>query len=122
LTKTILVVEDDVELQEYYSIMFEELDCRIVQAFDGGEALEKMKEAPPDLIILDLLLDEVMGDDVFLQVKQEPRLSGIPIVIASVLPPDNGRNLLTMDPQTTYLQKPFSRHTLLGVVRDKLKQ
>jgi twitching motility two-component system response regulator PilH len=119
LTKQILIVEDDEELQEYYTIMFEALDCRITHAFDGGQALEKLREVVPDLIILDILLDEMMGDAVFLYLKQDPRYAEIPIIIASVLPPESSAKLLGMDPRTTYLQKPFTRRELLQIVQDK---
>jgi CheY-like chemotaxis protein len=116
LTIKILIVEDDTELQEYYEIMFEDLDCQIIQAYDGGEALEKLQETVPDLIILDILLDELMGDVVYMHVKQEPEYADIPVVIASVLPPESSGKLLDMDPRTIYLQKPFTRRQLLAVV------
>jgi CheY-like chemotaxis protein len=119
LTRKILVVEDDEELQEYYTIMFEVLDCQITHAFDGGQALEMLQEAVPDLIILDILLDEMMGDAVFMYLKQDSRYAQIPIVIASVLPPESSANLLGMDPRTTYLQKPFTRSQLLQLVQEK---
>jgi CheY-like chemotaxis protein len=117
LSKKILVVEDDRELQEYYEIMFEDMDCQIIRAYDGGEALEKLKEAVPDLIILDILLDELMGDVVYRYVKQELETADIPVVIASVLPPESSSKLLDMDPRTIYLQKPFTRRRLLEVIQ-----
>jgi CheY-like chemotaxis protein len=117
LSKRILIVEDDEELQEYYIMMFEGLDYQIVQALDGKEALQKLREVTPDLIILDILLDEMMGDAVFVQVKRDPHYADIPIVIASVLPPENSAQLLGMDPKTIYLQKPFTRRQLLEVVK-----
>jgi CheY-like chemotaxis protein len=117
LSKRILVVEDDEELQEYYVMMFEGLDYQVIQALDGKEALEKLGEVAPDLIILDILLDEMMGDALFVQLKRDPLYAEIPVVIASVLPPESNKELLGMDPKTVYLQKPFTRRQLLEVVK-----
>jgi DNA-binding response OmpR family regulator len=117
LAKKILIVEDDEELQEYYTIMFEDLAYEIIQALDGGQALEILKHTMPDLIILDILLDEVMGDAVFFFLKQYPEYAGIPVIVASVLPPESSTNLIAKDSRTIYLQKPFTRRRLLEVVK-----
>jgi CheY-like chemotaxis protein len=117
LTRKILIVEDDEELQEYYAIMFEDLDYEIAQALDGGHALEVLKHTAPDLIILDILLDEMMGDAVFYFLKQNPEFAEIPVIIASVLPPESSANVISKDPKTIYLQKPFTRRKLLEVVQ-----
>jgi CheY-like chemotaxis protein len=120
MRKRILIVEDDQELQELYLAMLEHLDCEIVQVYDGGEAYDSLEEAIPDLIILDLLLDEVMGDKFFLKMKEDVRFARIPVVIASVLPQESCQNLLQMDPRSIFLQKPFYKDDLLCIVRKGL--
>jgi CheY-like chemotaxis protein len=117
VTCKILIVEDDEELQELYATMLSGIDCRIVRAYDGEEALEKLEEGTPDLIILDILLDEMMGDEVFARVKADPLYLDIPIVVASVLAPERCRHLLDMDPRTEFLRKPFRRDDLVAVVQ-----
>jgi CheY-like chemotaxis protein len=116
VSKTILIVEDDEELQELYVAMLEGIDCQIVHAYDGDEALVKVEESAPDLIVLDILLDEVMGDAFFVQIKQQPVYADIPVVIASVLPAESCGKLLSMDPRTLYLQKPFRKADLVDLV------
>lgn len=114
--KTILIVEDDEELQELYTAMLEDLDCQLIHAYDGDEALTKAQECCPDLIVLDILLDEVMGDVFFVQLKQQAVYADIPIIIASVLPAESCGKLLRMDPRTRYLQKPFRKNELVSLI------
>ena len=116
----ILIVEDDGELQELYIAMLESVDCEIIQAYDGVDALEKLAETTPDLIILDLLLDEMMGDEFLLDIRQKSQYTGIPVIIVSVLPIERCQHLLDGDPKTVFLRKPFRRRQLLDVVEECL--
>jgi CheY-like chemotaxis protein len=113
----ILIVEDDEELQELYLNMLDEVECEIVQAYDGGEALEKLAAGAPDVIILDIILDEMMGDELFMRIKQDPQYADLPIIVVSVLPIERCRHLLAMDPGAIFLRKPFRRGELLEAVR-----
>lgn len=112
----ILIVEDDAELQELYAAMLEDLGCELIQAFDGLEALEKLSVAEPDLIILDIILDELMGDVLFERIKQMPRCRDVPVIIVTVLSVERCQHLLDLDPRTTFLRKPFSKEELLTAV------
>jgi len=120
MSRTILIVEDDEEIHQLYSMMLEEMDCRIIRAYDGGEALRKLEEVTPDVIILDVILDEVMGDTFFLHLKQKARHADIPVIVASVLPAEAIQNLLAKDPRTVYLPKPFQKEHLLEMVERAL--
>jgi len=122
MTCTILIVEDDPELHELYAAMLEHLDCCIVRAHDGLEAWDRLQETIPDLILLDIILGEMMGDEFFTRVKQVPAYRDIPIAIVSVLAPETCRHLLEMDRRTLYLRKPFRKAALLKVVEEGLAQ
>lgn len=120
MTDRILIVEDDLELQELYGMMMEGLDCELLRALDGQEALQKLADALPDLVILDILLDKVMGDEVYGQMRREAGYAGIPVIVASVLSADRCENLMDMDERTFFLRKPFRREELLETVRKAL--
>jgi CheY-like chemotaxis protein len=119
---TILIVEDDDELHELYLTMLEPLDCRIIQAYDGVEALEKLVDTTPDLIILDLLLDEMMGDEFLLDIRRKSQYADIPVIIVSVLPIERCQHLLDGDSKTVFLRKPFRRGQLLDAVEEGLAE
>ena len=116
----VLIVEDDHELQELYAIMLEGVDCEVVRAYDGQEALDQMVDALPDLVILDILLDNMMGHEVFAQMRQDSRSADIPVVVVSVLSADRCQDLMCMDDRSFFLRKPFRRGELLEMVREAL--
>lgn len=68
----ILVVEDDHDLNRAYSIILKHEGHEVVEAFDGKEALEKLKDFAPELILLDLLMP-IMGGLEFLQESNLPK-------------------------------------------------
>lgn len=112
----IMIVEDDEELQELYLTMLEEIDCQVIQAFDGVEALQKLEETRPDVMLLDIILDEMMGDELYMRIKQDPRYAEIPVIIVSVLPVERCQRLLDIDSGTVFLRKPFQRRQLVDAV------
>ena len=122
MSYAILIVEDDAELQDLYAAMLEHTDCRIVQAYDGLDAWDRLQETTPDLILLDIILGEMMGDEFFTRVKQEPASRDVPIAIVSVLSPEACRHLLAMDRRTMFLRKPFRKADLLDLVEKGLAQ
>jgi two-component system alkaline phosphatase synthesis response regulator PhoP len=121
MTKTILVVDDDKELQDLYAAMLADTPTEIITAFDGGEALELLEVSAPDLIILDIILDEMMGDVLYKRIKADSRWSRIPVVIVSVLGAGTCKRLVEPDPATVFLRKPFSREHLLDAVWSSLQ-
>lgn len=68
----ILVVEDDRDLNKAYSIILKHDGHEVVEAFDGKEALKKLKGFEPDLVLLDLLMP-IMGGLEFLQQSELPK-------------------------------------------------
>ncbi|MFN2243054.1 MAG: response regulator [Anaerolineae bacterium] len=121
MTARILLVEDDEELQEIYASMLSLNDYQLAQAYDGGGALEMLEEAGADLIVLDIILDEMMGDDLYMRVKQDARFSAIPVVVVSALPAERCQLMLEMDPTTVFLRKPFGRRDLVQAIENGLE-
>jgi CheY-like chemotaxis protein len=120
MSARILLVEDDEELQEIYASMLSFNDYQIVQAYDGVDALEHLEGAGVDLIVLDIILDEMMGDDFYMRVKQDARFSAIPVVVVSALPEQRCQHLFEVDPTTAFLRKPFRRQQLLEAIEKGL--
>lgn len=116
----ILLVEDDRDLQEIYLGMLEGTGWQIAQAYDGWEALEQLEEAGADLIVLDIILDEMMGDELYVRLKQAGQFAAIPVVVVSALPEERCQHLLEMDPTTAFLRKPFRRQQLREAVEKGL--
>lgn len=116
MAKRILIVEDDPELQALYGFMLSGEQYDVDPVYDGGEALKLLGKRRPDLILLDLLLDDMSGNRFFRAIKHDARYAAIPVVIATVLPPEACRGLLALAPNTRLLRKPFSKADLIAAL------
>jgi len=81
--QTVLVVEDDPVLSDIMRILLEDDGCRILIAQRGTEAVELAQRERPDLITLDLRLPDGDGRYVLDQIRQDPKLQGVPVIIVS---------------------------------------
>ncbi len=83
--RRILLVEDDTFVSGMYVTKFTAEGFDILLANDGEEGLKKAKTAVPDLVLLDLLLPKKSGFDVLIELKSDPRLRDIPVVLLTNL-------------------------------------
>ena len=84
MSKTLLIVEDDADIQNYYNFLFSDLDLKMLRAFSGEEALEILdREKAIDLILLDVVLPGIGGEE-FYKVLRKDRNMDIPVVVCSV--------------------------------------
>jgi CheY-like chemotaxis protein len=120
LKKSIMIVEDEQVFHDLYTEMLEDTDYEIIRAYDGDEALEKLEEEKPELIILDMLLDMVTGDTLFLYLKGMPDCVDIPIIILSNSKKRDYKNLLKMDPRIVFLDKTVTSERLIGEIKKKI--
>lgn len=81
----ILIVDDDPEVVRLFDRMlrFHGQDCICIGAYNGDEALKRMREARPDLVLLDLIMPEVDGQTVLSLMAADPSLSDIPVILVS---------------------------------------
>ena len=109
MNKTIMIVEDEPSYHDLYEMMLRDTDYGIVRAYDGDEALAKLEEKKPDLIIIDIILDMMTGDTLFLYLKSMPGYDDIPVIMASSLSSRSYRNLKKIDPDLVFLDKAIIR-------------
>ncbi len=79
--KRVLLIDDEPAMAGLVRLC---LDAEVVTASDLEEAIRASKEAPPQVVLLDLALGEVDGLDLLPALRQEPSLAGIPVVGFSV--------------------------------------
>lgn len=84
--KEILIVEDDEDIQEIYKRMIEDTfdGVEIVQRLNGAEGLKAVNEKKPQLILLDLLMPVMNGEEFLANLRHKLKLTEIPVVICSV--------------------------------------
>ncbi|MBM2821097.1 MAG: hypothetical protein HW405_857 [Candidatus Berkelbacteria bacterium] len=89
--KTVLLVDDDLTLREMYEERMKAEGFNIIQASNGEEALKKAAEAKPHIILLDIMMPKVNGFDVLKDLKNNPELKDIPVIILTALIQDVDR-------------------------------
>ena len=109
--KKILIAEDDIDVMTVLGEGLE--DYEIVSAYDGEDALEKIKETGPDLILLDIMMPGINGADLNKKLKKDKKLKDIPVIIITGrtnmegLFSDSGENRVD-----GFLEKPFTLKVL----------
>jgi DNA-binding response OmpR family regulator len=112
----IVVVEDDRDTGEMVVKLLREAGYDPVWETTGRGALEALRQAtvPPDLIILDLLLPDISGEEVYAGVTEHADWGSIPVIIMSGL--STGATRASALRRGVYIQKPFSPSHLLALV------
>jgi twitching motility two-component system response regulator PilH len=83
MAKKVLNVEDDADTRTFVSTVLEENGYIPIMAMDGEEGMKKVKEERPDLIILDILMPRESGIKMYHELKLDPHLKDIPVVMLS---------------------------------------
>ncbi len=121
MCKTIMIVEDEQNFHTIYETILEDTDYRIIHACNVGEALSKREEEKPDLIILDIVLNTMTGDTLFLHLKSVSEYADIPVVIISASSEKYHKTLRIIDPKLVYIEKScLTKERLLNEVEKKL--
>jgi len=79
-TKTVLIVEDDLDLVEMYKEKMKNAGFRVLSATDGRKAIQRIKEIP-DLILLDILMPKLNGFEVLKKIKKDEITKDIPVIV-----------------------------------------
>jgi PAS domain S-box-containing protein len=112
--RLVLIVDDEADSRILLTHYVEEFGCRAIATHSGRSAITLARELRPDLITLDLMMPDVNGWDLLAELKQEPLLADIPVVIVSIIAQESRASLLgALD----LLQKPVDRNALFAVLR-----
>jgi two-component system alkaline phosphatase synthesis response regulator PhoP len=117
----ILVVDDNVPNLELIQAYLEDVECQVVPAHDGIEALNLVARRKPDLILLDIMMPKMSGFEVCRRLKNDPETSDIPVIMVTALNEfgdiERGIDSGTDD----FVSKPVNKLELLTRVRTMLK-
>ena len=116
-SKKILVVDDEPDVLCVLKSYLEQKKCfHICLACDGEEALRKIEEETPDLIILDLGIPKLPGTEVCKKVKMNERLKNIPIIVLTGKAEEVDKVICKVIGANFYMTKPLNLHELLETV------
>jgi CheY-like chemotaxis protein len=128
MTKRILVVDDKNELLHLMRRVLEDEEYQVSILQEGKDAYTRVKTQLPDLLILDLKLGDVSGQDILKLLKDDRFTAEIPIIVytAAVLEAEEVTRLVSGDPHryqaVHVVQKPFELESLLALVQQVLHE
>jgi signal transduction histidine kinase/CheY-like chemotaxis protein len=115
--RLVLIVDDEADSRILLTHYVEEFGCRAIATHSAASALTLARELKPDLITLDLMMPGLNGWDVLAELKQDPELAAIPVVVVSIVAQESRATVLGA---IDMLQKPVERKTLFAVLRRNL--
>ena len=122
MAKKIFIVEDELD---FLSTLRERLEFEgfvVITAVDGEEALKKIPEEKPDLILLDIMLPEMNGYQVCRELKSNPETKTIPVVVVTAKSQESDKFWAKETGADDYLTKPFEMEELLQKIQDNLQE
>ncbi len=119
---TVLVVEDEQAQREVLSYNLEAEGFRVAQAENGEEALIKVDEDSPDIIVLDWMLPNVSGIEVCRQLKTRNETRNVPVIMLSARSEEVDRVRGLETGADDYVVKPYSVMELMARVRAQLRR
>ncbi len=115
----ILVVDDEYSIAEVLELALTDAGHEVVIATNGRQAVERLKEQRPDLILLDFMMPIMDGADMLKAIREDPARREIPVILMSSLPeaavPESAKGAYT-----AFLRKPFKLRALVEVANSAL--
>ena len=104
--KTVMIIEDEADAAELFAEMMRVSGFRVLKTLSSAPAINMMTAEKPDLVLLDIMLPGISGLDILQEMREDPALATIPVVIVSAkaMPADIRRGMEAG--ASTYLTKP----------------
>ena len=117
--ETILYIEDDRSTFELVRQSLKPLGYRVVRATSGRQGLTMMKKQKPDILLLDLMMPDVNGWDVYRAIKTDETLADIPVIVITARSADiDGGTVINNLPKADeYIIKPFDVEQVIRAIQ-----
>ncbi len=118
---TVLIVDDNAQNVELLQAFLEALPVKVVTAYDGVEALEKVEQHHPDLILLDIMMPRMSGYQVCRKLKSDPKTKDIQILMVTALNELGDIEQASECGTDDFVSKPVNKFELLTRVKSLLR-
>jgi two-component system phosphate regulon response regulator PhoB len=122
MARCILVVDDEPDLLELVRFNLDRAGFRVETAASGEEALARLRRSTPDLLVLDLMLPDLSGEEVCRRVRADPGLAGLPVIMLTAKSEEVDRVVGFELGADDYVTKPFSPRELVLRVKALLRR
>jgi DNA-binding response OmpR family regulator len=121
MSRSVVCVEDEPEMIDLYRLILNRRGFDVIGADGGREGLEVIREHLPDLVLLDLMMPDIDGWEVYKQLKANPTTREIPVIVVTAKAQSIDKVLgLHIAQVDDYISKPFSPQELLDSVEKVL--
>ncbi len=118
MSKRILVVEDQEDNRQILRDLLANAGYEMIEAGDGAQAITAANEHRPDLILMDIQLPMVDGYEATRQIKANPALKAIPIIVVTSYALSGDEDKARAAGCDAYVAKPYSPRALLAKIRE----
>ena len=119
--KVVCIVEDEPAMIELVTLILKNQGYEVMGAMGGQEGLDMIRQIKPDLVLLDLMMPDMNGWDVYQQMKADEYMRTIPVIVVTAKAQNIDKVLgLHIAKVQDYITKPFSPAELLESVRKVL--
>ncbi len=118
----VMVVDDSITMRKVTSRVLERADMDVITAKDGLDALEKLQESVPDLMLLDIEMPRMDGYELATYMRNDARTKGVPIIMITSRTGEKHRQRALEIGVERYLGKPYQEEELLRQVHEILRQ
>jgi CheY-like chemotaxis protein len=108
----VLVVDDEYTIRDFLCLVLEEEGYQVSSASNGGEAMDMLAAATPDLVLLDVMMPVLDGREVLRRMRADPALRGVPVLVMSAA----ATAAMLGTEANGFLRKPFELTELIGHV------
>ncbi|MDA2913897.1 response regulator transcription factor [Acidobacteriia bacterium AH_259_A11_L15] len=120
--KRILIIEDERDIVKVVRHNLEREGFQVASAYDGSTGLAEAKKSPPHLLILDLMLPVLSGLDICREIRSDPKIKRLPILILTARSEEADRVVGLELGADDYVTKPFSPRELVARVKALLRR
>lgn len=117
MPRRILAVDDEKHIVRLIQVNLERQGYEVLTAFDGKEALQKVEEERPDLVVLDVMMPYMDGFEVLQNLKRNPDTRDIPVIMLTAKAQDADVFKGWQSGVDMYLTKPFNPMELISFVK-----
>ena len=120
MTIKVMVIDDSITMRKVTSRFLERHHMQVTAAKDGVEAIAKLEEQVPDLVILDIEMPRMDGFEVAAHIRNQPHLHHIPIIMVTSRGGEKHRQRAAKLAVNDYLTKPYQEEEMIRAIRNIL--
>ncbi|NJM28605.1 MAG: response regulator [Pseudanabaena sp. RU_4_16] len=117
---TIMIVDDSAMIREMVCEHLKQQGLAVVEAFDGADAIEKVKVSLPDLVVTDVVMPNKNGYELCRWLKNDPKAQSIPVIMCTTKSEEFDKYWGLKQGADAYVTKPYNPDELLNAIKQLL--